>query len=63
VIREDKPENEISNESKESLKNHDGNPKKVSFFGLFRYSTKLEKIMIFIGLLGAICQGATLPLM
>ncbi|ORX55900.1 hypothetical protein BCR36DRAFT_367738 [Piromyces finnis] len=47
----------------ESIKDQNNGKKKVSFFGLFRYSTKLEKIMIFIGLLGAICQGATLPLM
>ena len=44
-------------------RNNDNEPTKVSFFGLFRYSTTGEKIMIIIGLIGAIGQGLTLPLM
>ncbi|ORX42073.1 hypothetical protein BCR32DRAFT_308922 [Anaeromyces robustus] len=36
---------------------------KVSYIGLFRYSNIIEKIMVALGILGAIGQGVTMPIM
>eukprot|EP00833_Pecoramyces_ruminatium_P005487 jgi/Orpsp1_1/1179519/evm.model.c7180000069676.1 len=33
----------------------------VSYFQLYRYSTGKDKLMIFVGIIGALLQGATLP--
>jgi len=52
-----------SNENLIEPKVEDNEPKKVSFIGLFRYSGIIEKIMVIFGLLGAIAQGLTMPLM
>jgi len=35
----------------------------VSYFQLYRYSTGKDKLMIFVGIIGALLQGATLPFM
>ncbi|ORX55899.1 ATP-binding cassette transporter subfamily B member 4a [Piromyces finnis] len=44
-------------------KENDANVKKLSYISLFRYSTLGEKIMVCVGLLGAIGQGLTMPTM
>eukprot|EP00833_Pecoramyces_ruminatium_P010492 jgi/Orpsp1_1/1184524/evm.model.c7180000089881.1 len=41
----------------------DDKPKKVSYIELFKYSNWTEKIMVFIGILGSIAQGVSMPLM
>jgi len=52
-----------SNEESVTPKIEDHVPKKVSYLGLFKYSTFIEKIMVILGVLGAIMQGVTMPLM
>jgi len=39
------------------------NVEKLSYLSLFRYSSLGEKIMVIIGLIGAIGQGLSMPLM
>jgi len=60
-----KEQNKTKNkEKKEDVLNVDGEDvKSISYFQLFRYANGKDKIMIFIGILGAILQGATLPFM
>ncbi|GKC05348.1 ABC transporter B family member 19-like protein [Tanacetum coccineum] len=36
-------------------------PKSVGIFGLFKYSTKLDMFLVFIGCLGALINGGSLP--
>ncbi|ORX76878.1 P-loop containing nucleoside triphosphate hydrolase protein [Anaeromyces robustus] len=64
TIKEDTIEDEREENEKKVEENKNNNEiKKVSFFGLFKYSTTGEKFMIFIGLIGSILQGLTLPFM
>lgn len=41
----------------------DNEPKKVSYLGLFKFSSTLEKIMVILGIIGSIAQGLTMPIM
>jgi len=52
-----------SNDKPVNPKIEDNKPKKVSYFGLFRYSSTLEKFMVIFGIIGAIAQGLTMPIM
>jgi len=51
------------NKSTDAFGFGDEEVKDISYFQLFRYASTKEKIMIFIGILGSVVQGATLPLM
>ncbi|KAG4098414.1 multidrug resistance protein 1 [Neocallimastix lanati (nom. inval.)] len=53
-------ENLLGNEKNENNKKRES---KISFIQLFRYSNIKEKIMIFVGILGSIAQGLTMPIM
>jgi ABC-type multidrug transport system fused ATPase/permease subunit len=54
-----------NNKLKQPLLNEVGGEQveNVSYFQLYRYSNGKEKLMIFVGILGALLQGATLPFM
>eukprot|EP00833_Pecoramyces_ruminatium_P012279 jgi/Orpsp1_1/1186311/evm.model.d7180000049651.1 len=41
----------------------DNELKKVTYLGLFKYSSMTEKIMVVLGILGSIGQGVTMPIM
>ncbi|ORY21869.1 ATP-binding cassette, sub-family B, member 1B [Neocallimastix californiae] len=54
-----------NNTNEESIKPkiEDNKPKRVTYLGLFKYSSTIEKLMVICGLLGAIAQGVTMPIM
>ncbi|ORX55898.1 multidrug resistance protein 1 [Piromyces finnis] len=52
-----------SNDKTIDPKIEDNEAKPVSYLGLFKYSTTLEKFMVIFGLIGAIAQGLTMPIM
>ncbi|OUM68102.1 hypothetical protein PIROE2DRAFT_4237 [Piromyces sp. E2] len=52
-----------SNENLINPKIEESEPKKVSYLGLFKYSSTLEKCMVILGILGSIAQGITMPIM
>jgi hypothetical protein len=60
-----KEHNKVKNkEKKEDVLNVGGEDvKSISYFQLFRYANGRDKLMIFIGIFGALMQGATLPFM
>nr|AEQ19307.1 p-glycoprotein [Brachionus orientalis]AEQ19309.1 p-glycoprotein [Brachionus orientalis] len=59
------PLKENSKKSKFKFWNKEKKPKPqvVSFFTLFRYATKLDALFMVIGTIGALANGATMPLM
>lgn len=58
--KKDPLEMELTKPKKEEKKEDD--IKTVSFFKLFRFSTGMERCLLFIGFLGALATGATAPL-
>nr|QNH67928.1 ATP-binding cassette transporter subfamily B member 1 X2 [Brachionus plicatilis] len=52
-----------SEERKEHKKEKNSNIEFVSFFGLFRYGTKIDLLFMLIGTIGAVANGVILPYM
>jgi len=59
-----KPQREERKASiKQSIIDHEEEIKNVSYIELYKYSNKKEKLLILIGVIGAIIQGCTIPFM
>src|SRR3954465_8321044 len=57
---------ETTSTVKEDKKDHESKEEKasqVSFLQLFRYATPLDKLMMFLGSIGAVGHGSAMPIM